>query len=73
MKILLNTKILEIYPNIPKKYFQAALFGAALAAARDVIVIFYSVERGSDGIIRNICFNFIARDEFEKTYQYIKE
>lgn len=51
-------------------FFNAFLWGADLSAAKDAVVLFYSVDRDDDGVITDISFNFVARADFEKSYSY---
>ena len=43
-----------------------------LAAAKNAIVILYRVDRDENDTITDISFNFIERNEFAKTYLYIR-
>lgn len=54
-----------------QKYFSAFLWGTLLSTPKDSIIVFYGVTRNADGRITDIDFNFVARDEFEKTYDVI--
>lgn len=55
----------------PDRYFSAQLWGTTLSAAKDAVIVFYSVTRDPDGKILEISFNFVARSEFDKTYDII--
>lgn len=68
IQYLLSTDRLHINVEDTANYFSAFLWGAPLAAAKDAVIVFYSVDRDEDGKIRDVDFNFVARDEFEKTY-----
>lgn len=68
IQYLLSTDRLHIKVEDTANYFSAFLWGAPLAAAKDAVIVFYSVDRDEDGKIRDVDFNFVARDEFEKTY-----
>ncbi len=68
IEYLLQKGKLFIHADDPERFYNAELWGANLSAARDAVIVFYSVEKDSAGEIRNIDFNFVARDEFEKTY-----
>lgn len=70
MEYLLQTGKLIIHENDPEKYFEAYLWGATLTAAKDAVVIFYSVERDGEAIT-DVSFNFVARREFEQTYEFV--
>lgn len=54
--------------NDPARHFNARLWGADLSAAEDATVVFYGVERDDRGEISDISFNFVAREEFLRTY-----
>lgn len=59
---------LTIRESDPERYFNARLWGADLSAAKDAVVVFYGVERNHAGEIADISFNFVAREEFLRTY-----
>lgn len=67
---LLDTGKLVIKEDDPKHYFHAFLWGADLSAARDAIVIFYSIERDDQEHITDINFNFITKQQFESDYEF---
>ena len=54
--------------EVSEKYFEAPLWGSILSAAKDAVLIFYRIDRDADGKITDADFNFVARDEFERTY-----
>lgn len=68
VRFLLQTGRLQINRTDSAHYFRAALCDAPLSAARDAVVVFYSVDRDTDGIPVNVDFNFVARDYFETNY-----
>lgn len=68
---LQQSKGLSFHPETPKAYFSAPLWGTTLAAARDAVILFYNIHRGEDGSILDIEFNFIAKHEFDLTYNRI--
>ena len=61
---------LRLRPEEPERFFNARLWGADLSAAWDAVLVFYGVERNEAGEIVDISFNFVAREEFRKTYFY---
>lgn len=65
---LLGKGKLVIRENDRQRYFNAHLWGADLSAAQDAVVVFYAVHRDDAGEIIDVDFNFVARDEFERTY-----
>ncbi len=73
IKYLLSTDRLTIHEEDQQNYFSAFLWGAPLTAARNAVIVFYSVTRNEAGEIEDVDFNFVARDEFEKTYSVMEE
>ncbi len=69
---LQETKGLVINENDPQKYFNAPLWGTMLSAGKDAYIVFYSVFRNEDNTIADIDFNFVAKDEFDKTYDILQ-
>ncbi len=49
--------------------FGAPLWGTWETAARDAVVVFYEITRDVNGAITDIDFNFVARDEFNRSYE----
>ena len=70
---LMEEKGLTLEPGHPECFFQAPLWGTKLSAARDAVLVFYETERDSEGNICDAEFNFVDREEFEKTYEVIPE
>jgi hypothetical protein len=70
---LLENKILIINEDSEQKYFNADLWGARLSAAKDAVVVFYKVEREENNQIKTIDFNFVAWEEFERTYSIVED
>lgn len=71
IQFLLDNKGLKINGKEESVYFSAPLWGTILSAAKDAAIVLYAVDRDADGKIRDADFNFVARDEFDKTYQFI--
>lgn len=73
IQFLLKQKGLTIHKEDEKKYFQAPLWGDLLTTPRDSVIVFYDVkysepdETGTSRIL-DADFNFVALDEFRKTY-----
>lgn len=65
---LIKEKGLMIDETSEDKYFTAPLWGTMLSAARDAVIVFYEIKRDNKGLIRDIDFNFVQHEEFEKTY-----
>ena len=54
----------------PEKYFNAPLWGCQESAPSDAWILFYKIVRDSDRTIKNIEFNFVAREE-QKNYMEV--
>ena len=52
-------------------YFSAELWGTLERTPKDSVLVFYSTEHDEHGEITDVDFNFVARDEFEKTYDIV--
>ena len=72
IEFLLKQNRLQIREDSQDKFFSAFLWGTLESAARDAIVVLYDVTKESTGTIKDISFNFIDRDEFNRTYNVIK-
>ena len=70
ISFLLATGRLRLDEADDRQYFQAELWGAPLSAPRDAAVVAYVIERGPDGTILDVDFNFVEKSEFEKTYEW---
>ena len=57
----------------PERFFNAFLWGADLSAARDATVVFYDILRDTDGAVTDVSFNFVVKDEFERSYTLCPE
>lgn len=68
---LVRKKDLVVDTNNPEQCFSAPLWGTMLTARRDAVIVFYKVDRDESGNIIDVDFNFVARDEFDKTYSFI--
>ncbi len=73
IQFLLDTGKLELKPENPKAFFNAFLWGAPLSAADDATLILYSVEREESGAIKDVTFNFVAKDFFDENYVILEE
>ena len=71
IRFLLSTGCLQIHPENPQHYFSAKLWGTEETAPQDAVVVFYSVEWDETNAIREIDYNFVVREEFERTYEVI--
>lgn len=72
MEFLIKSKGLVINDKDEQKYYKAPLWGDILTAGRDAVIVFYSIERDTAGSIVDVEFNFVAREEFEKTYTVLE-
>lgn len=68
IRFLLEQGKLLVRKDDPARYFNAHLWGADLSAAQDAVVVFYGVKRNEAGAILDVEFNFVAREEFDRTY-----
>lgn len=68
IEYLIQKKGLVLDKEHPDKYFQAILWGNPEAAAKDAVLVFYSIEYGKDGTVVDADYNFVQKDEFERTY-----
>ncbi len=68
IQFLLDHKGLKINPDDEEKYFSAPLWGTLLSTGKDSAIVFYSLQMDKEGKITDIDFNFVAADEFAKTY-----
>ncbi len=71
IRFLKEHKGLVIRPEKPQRCFTAPLWGTLESAASDAVIVFYSVERDENGAVTDVDFNFVARSEFEKSYQLL--
>ena len=72
VQFLVDCRGLVLDPSNPDKFFGAQLWGSWLTAAKDSVLIFYSVKYDENGDVIDADFNFVARSEFEATYRYIE-
>lgn len=56
---------------ISEDHMEAPLWGSILSADPDAVIVYYSVQKNLEGEIQDIDFNFVARNEFEKTYDVL--
>lgn len=68
---LMQKKGLVINRQSNDRYYSAPLWGTTLFAARDAVIIFYSITRDKQGRIMYADYNFVERRVFEKTYERI--
>lgn len=73
IRYLMENRHLSFHDDEPERYFQAPLWGTRLSAAKDAVIIFYSIVRDESGQITDVDYNFVAGDEFERTYEMLSE
>lgn len=70
---LIEHRHLSFHDDDPERFFQAPLWGTKLSAAKDAVIIFYRIVRDPSGKIIDADFNFVAGNEFARTYDIISE
>lgn len=73
IRYLVEHRGLSFHADDPERYFQAPLWGTLLSAAEDAVIVFYRIERSGTGEITDVEFNFVAGDEFARTYELLPE
>lgn len=56
-----------------ERFFNAFLWGADLSAPRDATVVFYDTFRDASGAVTDVSFNFVVKEEFERSYTICTE
>lgn len=56
-----------------ERFFNAFLWGANLSAAQDATVVFYDISRDASGVITEVSFNFVVKEEFDRNYTICQE
>lgn len=72
IRFLMREKELQLNPQTPDAYFSAPLWGTRETANADSILVFYRIDRDENGTILDADFNFVRKEEFDKTYTIIK-
>lgn len=72
IRFLIDHKDLVINEDDEQKYFTAPLWGTVESAAKDSVIIFYSIDRDENGGITDAAFNFVIRGDFDKTYDVVE-
>ena len=62
---------LSLSEDDPDHAFRSEQWGTSLSAPSDAVLVFYSVKRADDGSIADLSFNFVVREEFEKSYRIV--
>lgn len=73
IRYLIEHRHLSFHEDDPGRYFQAPLWGTKLSAAKDAVIIFYRIVRDPSGKIMDADYNFVAGDEFVRTYEMLSE
>lgn len=68
VQFLLDNGRLTLDPEHPQRFFNAFLWGTNLSASRNATVVFYHILRSEDGLVTDVSFNFVAKDEFDVSY-----
>lgn len=68
---MVQHKGLVIDPRHEEKCFTAPLWGTMLSAKADAVIVLYRVDRDEAGHVVDVDFNFVAHDEFVKTYSFL--
>lgn len=71
VEFLISKKGLKLDENDYDKFYQAILWGNPEAANRDAVLVFYSISYGENGDIVDADYNFVVRDEFERSYDIV--
>ena len=71
LSFLLDTGRLSIRPENPEHCFSASLWGTVETAPADAVIVFYSVERDTEGKISSVTFNFVDAGYFSTHYRII--
>jgi hypothetical protein len=69
---ILDNGMLQLNPKDPEHYFRANLWNTELTAPRDAVLVFYCVKE-TDGLITDVDFNFVVREEFLRSYSIVGE
>ena len=72
IRFLLNRGILRIDPDNPDCCFTALIWGTEETAASDAVVVIFDTDRGAEGCITGVNFNFVEIGYFNKHYRVIE-
>ena len=72
IRFLLNRGILRIDPDNPDRCFTALIWGTEETAASDAVVVIFDTDRGAEGCIPGVNFNFVEIGYFNKHYRVIE-
>lgn len=71
IRFLIEHKELKIHREHEQAFFSAPLWGDILSAPKNAVIVFYDITYGDDQEVVDANFNFVAEDEFYKTYDMI--
>lgn len=71
VKFLIQKKGLVLDDDNPDMYFKAILWGNPEAAAKDAVLVFYSIVYDIAGAVIEADYNFVQREEFERSYDIL--
>jgi len=71
IRFLIEQKGLVIADSDEGRYYTAPLWGTMESAAKSDVIVFYRIERDACGRIIDAEFNFVVRDEFDRTYDIV--
>lgn len=69
---LIKQKGLQIDDASFDRHYIAELWGTQEVAAADAVIVFYSITYDEAGTVVDADWNFVARDEFDRTYSITK-
>ena len=72
IRYLTDNGRLHINEDDPGHYYSAELWGSVETAPFDAVIVFYSVDRDSEGKICKVDFNFVDRVYFEDNYKVLE-
>lgn len=72
IQFLIEHKGLVIDKENEAAYFKAPLWGDILTAAKNAVIVFYSIQYDDENNVTDADFNFVGSDEFVKTYDVIE-
>jgi hypothetical protein len=71
IEFLIRDKGLVIDESNKDGFFSAPLWGTVLSAEKTAKIVLYKVTRDEFGNIVDVDFNFVQKEEFERTYELI--
>lgn len=71
IEFLIKEKGLIINKADINKYYYAILWGNPEVAGKDDVIVFYNISYADNGAIIDAEYNFVKREEFDKTYNIL--